>query len=143
MVAGHFNTKTHAQHFGFAWGEAVQNFLDHVAQARLHSRIHRRRIGGVFNEVAQVAVIIVTNGGFHGNRLFGDFHDLADFVLRNFHFLGQDARIRLKAELLQVLPADAVHLVDGFDHMHRNANGAGLVGNRAGDGLANPPCGVS
>ena len=30
-------------------------------------------------------------------------------------------------------------LVDRLDHVHRNANRARLVGNRAGDGLANPP----
>jgi hypothetical protein len=57
-------------------------------------------------------------------------------------WLGQDGRIGLEAELLQVLAADAVHLVDRLDHVHRDADGARLVGDRAGDGLADPPGGV-
>ena len=143
MVAGHLDTKAHAQHLGFAWGQAVKNVFDHIAQARLHGCLHGGGVGAVFNEIAQVAVVIVTNGRFHRDRLFGDLHDLADLVLRNLHALSQYAGVGLKAKLLQVLTADTVHLVDGFDHVHRDANGAGLVGNGAGDGLANPPGGVA
>ena len=40
------------------------------------------------------------------------------------------------------LARDAIHLVDGFDHVHRNTNGACLIRDRAGDGLTNPPGGV-
>ena len=36
----------------------------------------------------------------------------------------------------------ANQLVDRLDHVHRDADGAGLVGDGAGDGLANPPGGV-
>ncbi len=34
------------------------------------------------------------------------------------------------------------HLVDRLDHVHRNTDGARLVGDRAGNSLANPPGGV-
>ena len=37
------------------------------------------------------------------------------------------------------MPAE---LVDDLDHVHRDADGAGLVGHGAGDGLADPPGGV-
>jgi hypothetical protein len=37
---------------------------------------------------------------------------------------------------------DAVELVDRLDHVHRDADGARLVGDRAGDRLADPPGGV-
>src|ERR1019366_2264742 len=40
------------------------------------------------------------------------------------------------------LPRDANQLVDDLDHVHREADGARLVGNGSGDGLANPPGGV-
>jgi len=40
------------------------------------------------------------------------------------------------------LPRDANQLVDDLDHVHREADGARLVGNGSGDGLANPPRGV-
>ena len=46
------------------------------------------------------------------------------------------------AELLGQLLLRAPELVHDFDHVHRDANGAGLVGNGAGDGLANPPDGI-
>ena len=35
-----------------------------------------------------------------------------------------------------------MHPVHALDHVHRDADGAGLVGDRAGDGLADPPRGV-
>ena len=46
---------------------------------------------------------------------------------------------RLAAHLLQQLLGDVAQLAHRLDHVHRNADGAGLVGDGAGDGLANPP----
>ena len=43
---------------------------------------------------------------------------------------------------MQQLAGDLLDLVDGLDHMHRDADGAGLVGDGAGDGLTDPPRGV-
>ena len=43
------------------------------------------------------------------------------------------------AILMEELAGDLLDLVDGLYHMHRNANGASLVRNGAGDGLTNPP----
>ena len=48
----------------------------------------------------------------------------------------------LALELLDHLALDPVHLVDRLDHVHRDADGAGLVGDGPGDGLADPPGGV-
>ena len=93
----------------------------------------------VFNEVAQMGIFIVTNRCFHRNRLFGNLHDLADLVFRNLHLQGQGCRIWLMSSLLQNLTANAVHLIDGLNHVHWNTNGAGLIGNRTGNGLTNPP----
>ena len=42
-------------------------------------------------------------------------------------------------ELLHELTRGADRLVDGLDHMHRNADGARLIGDGAGDGLTDPP----
>ena len=46
------------------------------------------------------------------------------------------------SQFLHQLARGADQLVDRFDHVHRDANGAGLIGDGAGDGLANPPGGV-
>ena len=51
-------------------------------------------------------------------------------------------RRRLAADFVQHLARRADQLVDGLDHVHRNTDGARLIGNRAGDGLADPPGGV-
>ena len=48
----------------------------------------------------------------------------------------------LATEFLNKLAASADELVDGLDHVDRDANGAGLIGDGSRDGLANPPCGV-
>jgi len=32
-----------------------------------------------------------------------------------------------------------INLIDGLDHVHRDTNGARLIGDRAGDGLPDPP----
>ena len=52
---------------------------------------------------------------------------------------GQFFRRRLAAHLLQHLAGNPVELVDRFDHVHRNADRACLIGDGAGDGLADPP----
>ena len=49
---------------------------------------------------------------------------------------------RLAAHLLQQLLGDVAQLGHRLDHVHRDADGAGLVGDGPGDGLANPPGGV-
>jgi len=87
-------------------------------------------------------IIVVTNGRLHRDRLFGDLENLADLVLGHLHLDGEFSRIRLFARLLQQLTRDAVHLVDGLDHVHRNTDGAGLVSDRSGDGLTDPPGGI-
>jgi hypothetical protein len=46
------------------------------------------------------------------------------------------------AEILDELLLHPHQLVDRLDHVHRDTDGAGLIGDRAGDGLADPPGGV-
>ena len=48
----------------------------------------------------------------------------------------------LAAQVLQELALHPDELVDGLHHVHRDADGAGLVGDGPGDGLADPPGGV-
>ena len=48
----------------------------------------------------------------------------------------------LAAQVLQEFALDPAELVDDLDHVDGDADGAGLVGHGAGDGLADPPGGV-
>ena len=50
--------------------------------------------------------------------------------------------VRLAAEVLQQLALHADELVDRLDHVHGDPDRARLVGDRARDGLADPPRGV-
>ena len=66
----------------------------------------------------------------------------ANALDRHLHFVGDFLRRRLAAEILDQLLLHPHQLVDRFDHVHRDADGARLIGDGAGDGLANPPGGV-
>ena len=48
----------------------------------------------------------------------------------------------LTAQLLDQLTVAAGSLVDNLHHMHRHADGTGLIRNGAGDGLPDPPGGI-
>src|SRR5215813_4179457 len=100
------------QHLLLARGERVQHLVRLLAQREPDHALHGRAHLLVLDEVAQVAVLFLADG-----RLEGD-------------------------GLLRELPRGADQLVDGLDHVHGDADGAGLVGDGACDGLADPPCGV-
>ena len=142
VVGTHLDAEAHAQHLGLARGERVQHFLDDLAHGIMQRGVGRRQRGGVLDEVAQMGVVVVTDRRLHGDGLLGDLEDLADLVLRHVHLLGQGGRVGLDTGFLQDLAADAIHLVDGLDHVHRNADGARLIRDGAGDGLPDPPGGI-
>ena len=101
-------------------------------------------LGGAFvgNEVAQMGILLLTDGRFQRNGLLCDLQNLAHLVHGHPHICGDLLGGGVVAQLLQQLAADADDLVDGFHHMHGDADGTGLIGNGAGDRLANPPGGV-
>ena len=96
----------------------------------------------VFDEVAEMRVFVIADRGLHGDRLLGDLQYLAHLVFRHLHAFGQLVRGGLAPLFLEDLTRDPVELVDRLDHVHRDADGAGLVGDGAGDRLAYPPRGV-
>ena len=73
------------------------------------------------------------------HRLLADLEDLADAVRGHLHLLADLLRSGLAPELLEQLALHADELVDRLDHVHGDADRAGLVGDRAGDRLADPP----
>src|SRR5712692_1943242 len=85
-------------------------------------------------------IFFLADRRFEGNRLLRDLQNLAHLGDGDVHALGDFFAGRLAAEFLHELAAGAHQLVDRLDHVHRNADGARLVGDRARDGLPNPPC---
>ena len=98
--------------------------------------------GLVLDEVAEAGVVAVADGGLEGNGLLGHFQDGADALDGELHFVGHLLGGGFAAEILEEPFLHAHQLVDRLDHVDRDADGAGLVGDGAGDGLADPPGGV-
>ena len=85
------------------------------------------------------AVALVADGLVERDGLPCVLLDLQHLLGCDVHLLGQLLRSGLAAQVLEQLALDAAELVDDLDHVHRDADGAGLVGHRAGDGLPDPP----
>ena len=79
----------------------------------------------------------------HGYIAGGKTHDFEDLVFRHLHQFSKPPAVRFHTGFLELLTRNAVHAVDRFDHMHRNTNRAGLIGNASRDGLTNPPRSIS
>lgn len=74
--------------------------------------------------------------------MLGHFHDSLDAVDGHMHFVGDFFWGGFVAEFLEELFLDLHDFVEGFDHVDGDTDGAGLIGDGAGDGLADPPGGV-
>src|SRR5215472_15843217 len=139
MLGAVFQTKPHLDYFLFARSQRPEDLCGLVFQVHVDHGFGRRNHGPVFDEVAQMRIFFFTDRRLQRDRLLSDLEHLAHLGHRNIHALGDLFRGRLTPQLLDQLPRGADQLVDGLDHVHRNADGAGLIGNGAGDGLANPP----
>src|SRR5258707_2635743 len=139
VLAAVVKAKPHLDYFFLARRQRLQHRRRLFLQIQVDDRIGRRNHGLVFDEVAEMRIFFLTNRSFQRNRLLRDLQNLAHLGHRNVHALGDFFAGRLTAQFLHQLAAGAHQLVNRFDHVHRNTNGARLVGNRAGDGLSNPP----
>ena len=89
-----------------------------------------------------MAVLLVADRGLEADRLLGNLQHLANLVDRHRQLFGEFLRSRLAADFVKHLARGAHQLVDRLDHVHRNTDGARLIGDRAGDGLPDPPGGI-
>src|SRR6266496_5753054 len=125
-----------------AGGQGLEQRLRLLLEVDVDHGLGGRDHVAVLDEVAQMRVLLLPDGGLEGDRLLGDLQDLAHLADRDVHPLGDLFAGRLPPQLLYQGPRGADELVDGLDHVDRDADGAGLVGDGAGDGLADPPGGV-
>ncbi len=102
----------------------------------------RRRVV-VGNEVAQMAVFLLTDGRFQRNGFLRHTQNFADFVNGHLELGGDFFGGRVPSVFMEKLAVCLFDFVDGLHHMHGDSNGAGLVGDGSGDGLPDPPGGVS
>ena len=127
------------EHLALAVGERGEHLLQAFAQDVEGRDVGGVLGGGVGEEVAEVRVVPVADGRLQRDRLLRHLEHLADAVHAHAHFGGGLLVRRLAAELLHQLLLDAEQAVDRLDHVDRDADRAGLVGDGAGGGLADPP----
>src|SRR5262249_36490601 len=127
------------QHLLLARRERVQDLVGLLAQGEADDRLDGRDDLLVLDEIAQMAVFFLADRRLQRDRLLRDFENFAHLVDRHVRLGRGLVRSGLAAELLHELAGGSDELVDGLDHVHGDADGARLVGDRAGDRLADPP----
>src|SRR5882724_7840286 len=139
VLAAVIKAETHLDNFFLARRQGLQHRGSLFLQVQVNDRVGRRNHGLVFDEIAEMRIFFLADWSFQRNRLLRDLQNLAHLGYRNVHALGDLFAGRFAAKFLHKLAAGAHQFVDRLDHVHRNSDGARLVGNRASDGLANPP----
>src|SRR3954454_7960554 len=122
-----------------ALGERVQDRVELLLQEDERRRVDRDDRVGVFDEVAEVGVVLFADRCFQRHRLLRQLLDLAHPLGRKLHLDADLFRRGFAAQVLQQLTLDAHELVDGLDHVHRDADRARLVCDGARDRLPDPP----
>src|SRR5215210_423718 len=120
-------------------GQLVERLAQVGLQQRLGDGVRRGNGARVFEEVAELGGVVVANRG-------GEAYGPLAYLLQPLYLLDKDAELArylllggLAAEALHHAPVRAVVLVYLLYHVHRDADGAALVGDRAGDSLPDPP----
>src|SRR5512143_3116701 len=131
--------EAHLEDPALALRERLEGLLDLLLEVDVDDRVGRRGDELVLDEVAEVAVLLLADRRLERDGLLGDLDDLADLADRHVHLLGDLLARRLAADLLDGGPRDADELVDRLDHVDRDADRPGLVGDGPGDGLPDPP----
>ena len=134
--------ESHPDDTGFSLRQGIEQRLELLLQ---HGETHCIRGYdrlGVFDEVAEFAVTVFAQRSVEGDRLAAVLLHLDDLLGSHVELAAQFFRSRFAAEILQHLPLHPGKLVDDLDHVHRNANGAGLIGHGTCYRLADPPGGV-
>ena len=133
------NTETQLQHLfltGSQSGQHIHQLLLQQGEGRGLAGLTGALVG---NEVAQVGILLLADGGFQRHRLLSNLQDLPDLVHRHIHLLGDLVGAGIVAQLLQKLTGDTDDLVDGLHHVNGDPDGTGLIRDGAGDGLPDPP----
>ena len=90
-----------------------------------------------------MAVFAVADRPIEADRIPAHRQYAASFVDRSAGFAGRLFDRRFAAETLQQFSRNIADARHGFDHVHRDANRAALIGDGARDRLTDPPRRVS
>src|ERR1700733_2738172 len=143
MLGAILQAEAHLDHALFARSQGTQHLRGVFLQVDADYRFRRRDCLTIFDEVAKMRIFFLADWSFERDRFLCDLEHLADLGHWDIHPAGNFLRGRLAPQLLHQLPRSTDQLVDGLDHVHRDTDRPGLIGNGAGNRLANPPRGIS
>src|SRR5499433_532962 len=142
VVLVHADAEAHADYTLLPRRERGERARRGLAQVRLDSRIDRQDRVLVFNEIAEMGILLVADRSFQRQRLLGDLEHLAHLLERHAELLSKLLGPGLAADLVEHLARLTHDLADALDHVHGDADGARLVSGRARDRLPDPPGGI-
>ena len=125
--------KAQLDNLALALRKSIENLRELLLQHREAGGVRGDDSLRVLDEVAQLRVLLLADGCLEGHRLLGDLLDLAHAVGAHIHLGADLLRGRVAAEVLKQLALHAHELVDGLDHVDRDTDGTGLVGDCAGN----------
>src|SRR6266540_4949237 len=138
-VAAIFQAIAQLNNLALTLRELLQNLFDLLAQHRGGGGIGRRRDPIVLDKVAHPALAFLPNWHLKRKRVHRCFECAADLVRAHAHCVGDLLGGWLALHSLLELMRGALDLADRLAHMHRQPYSAALIGDRAGDRLADPP----
>src|SRR6516162_78079 len=112
VVLVHADAEAHADYTLLPRRERGERARGGLAQVRLDSRIDRQDRVLVFNEIAEVGILLVADRRFQRQRLLGDLEHLAHLLERHAELLGKLLGRGLAADLVEQQPARTYDLGD-------------------------------
>ena len=119
-----------------------QDFGNSVFQRDLVHVLERVVVAVVFQELAEVAVVVVADRLVERKRLAAHLQHAVGLIDREAGQRGGFLDRRFATFLLNQGAGDRADPAHGFNHVDGDADRAALIGDRPGDRLANPPGGV-
>src|SRR5436190_4717951 len=127
------------QHLALPHRELVQQLLERLAPERRLGGLVGKRRALVGDEVTELRLLLVPDRLLQRDGRLRAAADLLHLVRRQVEVDGDLRSRRLPAELRAELALRAHDLVELLDDVDGHADRPGLVGERARDGLADPP----
>src|SRR6266498_2527187 len=93
----------------------------------------------ILNEITEYRIFFIICWRFQGKRTSCDLDHVLNLFGWNIQRNSEFFHAGFAAETLGQLVLNTQQFIDLITHMHRYTDGASLIGDRAGDRLANPP----
>src|SRR5215207_6646892 len=127
------------EHAALAIGELLEGLLERLLGEQLGGALEGGLGALIGDELAELRLLLLADRLLEGDGRLGRALDRVDLLGLDAGDLGDLLRGGLAAQLGDQLALRAADLVELLDDVDRDADGPRLVGEGAGDGLADPP----